>query len=128
VAVILPLDEGGDHGCDQVGDTPNEVYSRVFRAVQESVMAKIRVERAHQLDRQALRNKAEQLAESLSRDYQLSCRWQGDVLQVQRSGVKGSIALDDQRVRVELHLGLLLSPLSGRLQSEIEAALDKALV
>jgi putative polyhydroxyalkanoate system protein len=91
-------------------------------------MAKIRIERAHQLDRQSLRDKAEQLAESLSRDYQLSCRWQGDVLQVQRSGVKGSIALDDQRVRVELSLGLLLSPLSGRLQSEIEAALDKALV
>jgi putative polyhydroxyalkanoate system protein len=90
-------------------------------------MATIRVERPHQLDRQALRGKAEQLAERLARDYQLSCQWQGDVLQVQRSGVKGRIALDDQRVCVELNLGLLLTPLSGRLQSEIETALDKAL-
>lgn len=90
-------------------------------------MATIRVERAHQLGRQTVRDKVEALAARLSKEYQLRCQWRGDQLEVQRSGVKGHIAIDEQRVRIELSLGLLLSAMRGPLQKEIETALDREL-
>ncbi len=90
-------------------------------------MATIRVERTHQLGRQTVRDKVEALAERLSREYQLRCQWRGDQLEVQRSGVKGHIAIDERKVRIELSLGLLLSAMRGPLQKEIETALDREL-
>lgn len=90
-------------------------------------MSRIRVERNHQLGRAAAREKAEQLAERLARDYEVRYRWIGDTLEFRRSGAEGSIAVGEETVRVELKLGLLLSPMGGMIQREIEQVLDKSL-
>lgn len=90
-------------------------------------MARIIVERTHSLGREAAREKAEQLAAKLANDYGVRCEWQGDVLEVRRSGADGRIEVEDDRVRVLLNLGLLLSAMGGSVQSQIERALDKAL-
>lgn len=90
-------------------------------------MSRIRVERSHSLGREAARAKAEQLAERLASEYEVRYRWQGDTLEFRRSGAEGSIAVGDSTVRVELKLGLLLSPMGGMIQREIERALDKSL-
>ncbi|OEC36699.1 putative polyhydroxyalkanoic acid system protein [Pseudomonas cuatrocienegasensis] len=91
-------------------------------------MAKITVEREHALGREAARAKAEQLAERLAREFDVTYQWQGDTLLFKRSGADGSIAVSDDRVRVELKLGLLLSAMSGSIKREIEQVLDKSLV
>ncbi|MBU1329578.1 MAG: polyhydroxyalkanoic acid system family protein [Gammaproteobacteria bacterium] len=91
-------------------------------------MAKITVEREHALGREAARAKAEQLAERLAREFDVTYQWQGDTLLFKRSGADGSIAVSDDRVRVELKLGLLLSAMSGIIKREIEQVLDKSLV
>lgn len=98
-----------------------------FCPTPEYAMATIRVERSHQLGREAVRDKVEALAARLAREYQLRCQWRGDRLDVERSGVKGHIAIDERAVRIELSLGLLLSAMRGPLQSEIESALDREL-
>ena len=90
-------------------------------------MAKITVEREHALGREAARAKAEQLAERLAREFDVSYQWQGDTLLCKRSGADGSIAVSDDQVRVELKLGLLLSAMSGTIKREIEEVLDKNL-
>lgn len=90
-------------------------------------MAKITVEREHALGREAARAKAEQLAERLAREFDVSYQWQGDTLLFKRSGADGSIAVSDDQVRVELKLGLLLSAMSGTIKREIEQVLDKSL-
>ncbi|GIZ12773.1 polyhydroxyalkanoic acid system family protein [Pseudomonas sp. NCCP-436] len=90
-------------------------------------MSRIRVERSHSLGREAARTKAEQLAERLASEYEVRYRWQGDTLEFRRSGAEGSIEVGDSTVRVELKLGLLLSPMGGMIQREIERALDKSL-
>lgn len=91
-------------------------------------MARIIVERTHTLGRAAARLKAEQLAAKLASAYGVSCEWQGDVLEVRRSGADGRIEVEDDRVSVLLNLGALLSPMSSAVQAQIERALDKALL
>lgn len=90
-------------------------------------MARIIVERNHSLGRETAREKAEQLAAKLANDYGVRCEWQGDVLEVRRSGADGRIEVEDDRVRVLLDLGGMLSVMGSSVQAQIERALDKAL-
>lgn len=90
-------------------------------------MARIIVERNHNLGRDAAREKAEQLAAKLERDFGVRCEWKGDVLEVRRSGADGRIEVEEDRVRVLLNLGLLMSAMGASVQAQIERALDKAL-
>ena len=90
-------------------------------------MARITVERAHDLGKEAAREKADKLAQKLSDQYGLEPQWSGDTLNLKRSGVKGTVEVDDDSLRINVELGLLMSAMSGTLKSEIEKALDKAL-
>ncbi len=90
-------------------------------------MARIVVERPHHLGREAVREKAEQVAMRLDREYGLHYRWRGDVLEFKRSGADGRITVDHGRVHIELNLGLLLSAFGPRIKQEIEQTLDKSL-
>lgn len=90
-------------------------------------MARITVERSHSLGREAARAKAERLAERLASQYELRHHWEGDVLVFKRKGADGRIEVTEDRVRVELSLGLLLSPLGGTIKREIEKGLDASL-
>ncbi len=90
-------------------------------------MSKIVVERQHTLGREGARVKAQQLAERLAQQYDVSYRWSGDTLEFRRTSAQGSIDVDETNVRVSLKLGLLLSALSGTIKREIEETLDKQL-
>jgi len=91
-------------------------------------VAHISVERAHGLGKEAAREKADKLAEKLAAQYGLEPQWSGDTLNLKRSGVKGAVYVGDTSIRVDVELGLLMSAMSGTIKSEIERALDKALV
>nr|WP_314491685.1 polyhydroxyalkanoic acid system family protein [uncultured Pseudomonas sp.] len=90
-------------------------------------MTQISVERKHSLGREAARAKAEALVEKLSSKYDLKANWDGDRVDIARSGAKGSVHIGDESIRVDLKLGMMLSMMSGTLEGEIERALDKAL-
>jgi putative polyhydroxyalkanoate system protein len=90
-------------------------------------MTQISVERKHTLGREAARAKAEALVDKLSREYDLKATWNGDRVDVTRSGANGSVHIFDDSIRVELKLGMMLSMMGGSIKSEIERALDKAL-
>ena len=90
-------------------------------------MSRISVARHHTLGLEQARGKAQALAERLASQYQVKYRWVGDTLEFKRSGADGSIAVGEDTVRVELKLGLLLSPMGGMIQREIEQVLDKSL-
>lgn len=90
-------------------------------------MAKIVVERAHSLGRDGAREKAEYLAERLAERYDVRYQWKGDTLEFKRSGADGRINVEDDKVQVQLNLGLLLSALGPTIKREIEAVLDKHL-
>lgn len=90
-------------------------------------MARIQVGRAHTLGKDAAREKADKLASKLKDQYGLESSWAGDTLNLKRSGVKGTVKVAEDSLRIEVELGLLMSAMSGTIKSEIEKALDKAL-
>ncbi|MBA1188415.1 polyhydroxyalkanoic acid system family protein [Pseudomonas monteilii] len=90
-------------------------------------MTQISVERPHHLGREAARAKAEALVDKLSGKYDLKADWQGDRVDISRSGANGSVFIGDDSIRIDLKLGMMLSMMSGTIQGEIERALDKAL-
>ncbi|MFN6433595.1 polyhydroxyalkanoic acid system family protein, partial [Eubacterium callanderi] len=87
----------------------------------------ITVERAHSLGKEGARAKAEKLASKLQEQYGLEPSWSGDTLNFKRSGVKCTVWVADDSLRIDVELGLLMSAMSGTIKSEIEKALDKAL-
>ncbi|MBF8639672.1 MULTISPECIES: polyhydroxyalkanoic acid system family protein [Pseudomonas] len=90
-------------------------------------MSQISVERSHSLGLETARAKAGALAEKLTRDYGVECRWEGDTLQFSRTGVDGRIEVGEDKVRVDATLGFFFSALSSQIEHEIEKKLDKAL-
>ena len=90
-------------------------------------MARITVERAHTLGKEGARAKAEKLAQKLQDQYGLEPSWSGDTLNLKRSGVKGTVQVAADLLRIDVELGLLMSAMSGTIKTEIEKALDEAL-
>ncbi|MEB0105591.1 polyhydroxyalkanoic acid system family protein [Pseudomonas sp. MH9.3] len=90
-------------------------------------MARITVEREHSLGKEGARAKADTLAQKLQDKYGVASFWSGDTLNLKRSGVKGTVRVDEDLLRIDVELGLLMSAMSGTLKTEIEKALDKAL-
>lgn len=90
-------------------------------------MAAILIRRPHQLGRDQIRGLVTELAESLERDLDATCQWEGDELHFARSGASGRVQLSDGEVSVEVTLGLLLRPLRGKIVAQINERLDEAL-
>ncbi|WP_162874555.1 polyhydroxyalkanoic acid system family protein, partial [Pseudomonas viridiflava] len=76
---------------------------------------------------ESARAKADKLAQKPQEQYGLEPSWSGDTLNLKRSGVKGTVLVADDSLRIDVELGLLMSAMSGTIKSEIEKALDKAL-
>jgi len=87
-------------------------------------MSHIHIRRTHQLCHEDARRSAEAVAEQLNEAFQLDYEWDGDTLRFRRSGVEGCVELGDCQVAVEARLGLLLRPLRGRFEQEIERYMD----
>jgi putative polyhydroxyalkanoate system protein len=70
---------------------------------------------------------AETIAQQLRDDYGGSYSWKGNELHFRRTGASGRVTVtkDDFEVRVEL--GLLLTPLSSRIEREIHMFCDEHL-
>lgn len=91
-------------------------------------MAKIFVQRNHQLGLENIRLKASDLAEQLVDRFGGTYQWHGDNLNYKRSGVDACIACTEQEIIVDITLkGLLVSALRGTIESEVKSTLSKHL-
>jgi putative polyhydroxyalkanoate system protein len=83
------------------------------------------VGRQHDLGLAKAKRLAESIARRLEKDYGGSSSWKGNELHFQRTGASGRVTVtkDDFQVRVEL--GLLLMPLTARIEREIHAFCDE---
>ncbi|MBV1930112.1 MAG: polyhydroxyalkanoic acid system family protein [Porticoccaceae bacterium] len=91
-------------------------------------MAKIHVQRDHQLSLGDIRAKASDLAEQLAGRFGGKYQWQGDNLHYKRSGVNACIACTEQDIIVDISLkGLMVSALRGTIESEVKNTLSKHL-
>jgi putative polyhydroxyalkanoate system protein len=88
-------------------------------------MPDIDIKRAHNLGLKAARAAADQMAEHLGRRFGLRGDWKGNVLDFERPGVTGSLAVDDKDVRLTVTLGFLLKAMRGSIEGAVHEELDK---
>ncbi len=89
-------------------------------------MAAIHIKREHNLSRQQAREKIEELALSLKGDFNVKHKWDGDdVLRFETRGASGVIALDDKNVDIKVKLGMLLTPMKGKIEQALLVKLDR---
>ena len=91
-------------------------------------MAVIKVERQHELGAAKARTAVEKVAKKLQKDLDAEYHWEGSTLQFSRSGAKGHIDVGEEDVRIEIKLGMLLSPLKGKIEKTIEQEIDQHLL
>ncbi|MCD9086921.1 polyhydroxyalkanoic acid system family protein [Stenotrophomonas sp. SY1] len=90
-------------------------------------MSSIDIRHAHALPDDKARDAITEVAEKLRERFDVSTRWEGQMLHFTRSGVEGAIELLPGAVRVKAELGFLLSAMKGMVESEIQRVLTEKL-
>ncbi|HMM55740.1 MAG TPA: polyhydroxyalkanoic acid system family protein [Candidatus Desulfobacillus sp.] len=88
-------------------------------------MADILIRRRHALSVRAARRAAEQVASQLGEEFELSYEWDENVLLFRRSGVSGELAVKKGEVSIQVRLGMLLTVIRPRIESEIHRYFDE---
>jgi putative polyhydroxyalkanoate system protein len=91
-------------------------------------MPKFELEVPHNLPLPEVKSRLDRAKEKLEADYQATCTWQGDEkLQVARKGLNAVVNLEPARLRIDVELGFLLSPLAGTIRTGITKRLTDLL-
>ena len=90
-------------------------------------MATIHIKRTHKLDQEHIRQEVQNLADKLTNELGVSCQWQDERLHFERTGAKGDIEIGEGYLQFKLKLGMLLSPLKGKIESSVVEYLDEHL-
>lgn len=87
-------------------------------------MASISIQRRHCLGLAQARQRVGELAHALEQDLGATWRWQGDELRFERAGASGCVRVAEDRLEVEVSLGLLLRPFREKIAAQIGDRLD----
>jgi putative polyhydroxyalkanoate system protein len=88
-------------------------------------MASISIAKQHALTHRKAKEAADRLAQDLRERFDLRYEWEGDEVVFERPGVAGRMHVTATHIRLEVKLGLLLTPLKPTIEREIHAQLDK---
>ena len=83
-------------------------------------MAEINIVQKHQLASDQARAAAQQVVDKLAEQFELSCRWDGDVLHFDRTGVNGKLTLAPDQAQVQVTLGLFYGAFAGVVESKLK--------
>lgn len=88
-------------------------------------MAEISIVQQHTLSPGAARAAAEQVAQRMAVEYGLECKWEGDVLRFERSGVEGVLTLGDQRAAMRIRLGFFMGAFAPAIEAKVAEKMRK---
>jgi len=82
-------------------------------------MAEISIVQQHSLTPEAARTAAEGVAQRIAAEYGLDCKWDGDVLRFERSGVEGEMTLEGQSAAMRIRLGFLMGAFAPTIEAKV---------
>ena len=88
-------------------------------------MADIDIKRTHNLGLPAARKAADRMAEHLGKKFGLAGKWHGNVLNFERPGVSGTLAVNDRDLALSVSLGFLLKAMKGSIETAVKQEMDK---
>jgi putative polyhydroxyalkanoate system protein len=90
-----------------------------------TVLAEISNTHQHSLREDAARAAAQKVADKLAGEYGLNCKWVGDVLRFDRSGVEGTLALGERQAALRIKLGFLMSAFAATIEQKVADSMRK---
>lgn len=91
-------------------------------------MADIDINKSHNLKITDARARLEKMAGSLQAQYGIKSAWTGNTAILSGTGLKkGMVELTDNAINVHITLGFLAKAMKGKVQEQVNIALDKAL-
>ncbi|MHA4869962.1 polyhydroxyalkanoic acid system family protein [Duganella sp. PWIR1] len=91
-------------------------------------MADINIVQAHSLAPEQARAAAQQVADKLAEQFELACRWDGDVLRFERSGVNGALTLLPNQAQLKIALGFPISMMAAMVEAKVSEKMRKVFV
>lgn len=90
-------------------------------------MPNIHLKHHHSLTRDETRERVEAIAKDLKKEYNMEYSWDGDYVRFRRSGASGFVCLGEGFVEVDIKLGMLLTPLKGKIEDTIQRDIQSKL-
>ena len=88
-------------------------------------MSTIKITHPHQLDDDALKIELNKLTTDMKQRYGVSAQWQNDqLIDISASGVSGQVSINDQSITINLKLNMMLSMMSGKIETDIKNYLN----
>jgi putative polyhydroxyalkanoate system protein len=88
-------------------------------------MPKIDISRPHQLSVAEARAVVDKVAARMQEKFGMTGQWHGNTLGFSRPGVSGAITVESETIQVKAELSLMLAPLKGMFEQEIQRKLDE---
>ncbi len=85
----------------------------------------IDIQASHQLVHAGALRAAEALSRDLAERFAIAYHWEDEVIVFQRPGIRGRIRVQDTKIAVEAHLGLMLTLLQDSIEREIVRYLEE---
>jgi putative polyhydroxyalkanoate system protein len=83
-------------------------------------MNKVEVDIAHRLTRAEARSRIDRVTAKLAQDFSAECNWEGsERLVVKRKGLHARLDIADDKVHVDMELGLFMRPFAGSIRAGI---------
>ena len=88
-------------------------------------MSEISIVQEHTLSLEQAREAAQQVAQRIASEYGLECKWDGDVLRFERSGVEGALTLEGQRAAMRIRLGFFMGAFAPAIEAKVTEKMRK---
>ncbi len=91
-------------------------------------MAVIKLSKPYSMSRNDLDDVLKMVADRLHKEAKLEHKWEGDVINFHRRGVKGELYIREAQIDLEIRLGILASTVARPLKQEIERYMDELIL
>lgn len=91
-------------------------------------MADINIVQEHHLAPEQARAAAQQVADKLAEQFELACRWDGDVLRFERSGVNGALTLHPNQAQLKIALDFPISMMADMVKAKVSEKMRKVFI
>jgi putative polyhydroxyalkanoate system protein len=88
-------------------------------------LSDILITQPHQLSLQQARDAAQQVAERMAEEFDMTLQWQGDLLSFERSGVSGSLAVGTAEAKLQITLGLFFQVFAAKIEEKAARHMKK---
>ena len=88
-------------------------------------MADIEITQPHSMTPDAARIAAQQVADKMAADFGMECKWDGQVLRFERTGVDGTLVVGERDARLEIRLGLMMKAFAPMVQEKLARKMQR---